>query len=347
MANGFNRRGFVQLILGGVAGIHATPVVWKMMDDVAIWTQNWAWVPRPKDGDVAWTTTYSPICRGGCGVRIRLVNSFEGEGDLGGVQVGGLGVKVDGDPNHPVTKGGVCPTCLSSLQLMYDEAIRVTKPLARMGKAGQLVPIGWDDALNRLVAALKELRDKGQAHTVAALTRAGGGTLEAFVEYFLAAYGSPNFLRMPSGQDSWDAAAAAMLGGGSLGFNFENVDFVLSLGAGLLEGFGDEVWSRRNYAALRRLPEKPNVPFWMADSRASNTASAADKWLAVKPGTEGALALGLCHLLVKAGGKIPAGVSGLGEFKQKVLPRYSPDKVAAITGVKAADLAALAEKLQK
>jgi len=346
MANGFNRRGFVQLILGSVVGIHATPVVWKLMDDVAIWTQNWAWVPRPKDGEVAWTTTYSPICHGGCGVRIRLVNSFEGGGDLGGVRVGGLGVKVDGDPRHPVTRGGVCPTCLSSLQYMYDEAIRVTTPLARTGKAGRLAPIGWDDALNQLVTALKDLRDKGQAHTVAALTPAGGGTLEALVEYFLEAYGSPNFLRMPSGRDSWDAAAAAMLGGGNLGFNFEGVDFVLSLGAGLLEGFGDEVWSRRNYAALRRLPDKPNVPFWMADSRASNTASAADKWLAIKPGTEGALALGLCHLVIKKG-KAGAKLSGLGEFKTEVLAKYAPAATAKITGVSVKDLEACAAALVK
>jgi anaerobic selenocysteine-containing dehydrogenase len=182
---------------------------------------------------------------------------------------------------------------------------------------------------------LKELRDKGQAHTVAALTQAGGGTLEELAAYFLKAFGSPNFVRMPSGSDSLDAAAAAMLGVKKVGFDFKSADFVLSLGAGLLEGFGDEVWSRRSYAGLRRLPAKPDVPLWMTDARASNTASAADKWLPVKPGTEGVLALGLCHLVAAKGAKVPAGVAGLAEFKQKVLPAYTPDKVLEITGLKA------------
>ncbi len=335
MANGFNRRGFVGLILGGVVGIHATPVIWKLMDDVAIWTQNWSWVPVPKGGEVASTTTFSPICRGGCGVRVRLVNPRDGEGDQGGLKVGGLGVKVEGDPHHPVTRGGVCPTCLSSLQYLYDDALRVKTPLARLGKTGPLVPVTWDEAMGRLVKALKELRDKGQAHTVAALTQSGGGTLEELAAYFLTAYGSPNFLQMPSGRDSTAAAAAAMLGAAGVGFDFPEADFVLSLGAGLLEGFGDEVWSRRAYADLRRLPDKPDVPLWMADARASNTASAADKWLPVKPGTEGVLALGLCHLVAAQGAKVPAGTVGLAEFSKKVLPAYAPDKVLALTGLKA------------
>jgi anaerobic selenocysteine-containing dehydrogenase len=335
MANGFNRRGFVGLILGGVVGIHATPVVWKLMDDVAIWTQNWSWVPVPKDGEVASTTTFSPICQGGCGVRVRLVNPQEGEGDQGGIKLGGLGVKVEGDPNHPVTRGGVCPTCLSSLQYLYDDALRVKTPLGRLGKSGPLVTISWDEALGRLVKVLKKLREGGQAHTVAALTQAGGGTLEELAAYFLTAYGSPNFLRMPSGRDSTGAAAAAMLGAAGVGFDFQKADFVLSLGAGLLEGFGDEVWSRRAYADLRRLPNKPDVPLWMTDARASNTASAADKWLPIKPGTEGVLALGLCHLVAAKGAKVPAGVTGLAEFTLKVLPDYAPDKVLALTGLKA------------
>jgi anaerobic selenocysteine-containing dehydrogenase len=347
------RRGFIGLILGSVVGIHATPVVWKLMDDVAIWTQNWSWVPRPKDGEVAWTTTFSPICHGGCGVRIRLVNPQEAEaGDQKGLKLGGLGVKVDGDPDHPVTRGGVCPTCLSSLQYLYDDAIRVTKPMARLAKKGPLVPITWKEALDKLAGALAELRAKNQAHTVAALTPAGGGTLEELAAYFLEAYGSPNFLRMPSGKDSATAAAAAMLGVDNIGFDFKDVDFVLSLGAGLLEGFGDEVWSRRSYAELRRLPEKPNVPLWATDARASNTASAADKWLPVKPGTEGILALGLCHLVVKQGAKVPAGVAGLADFSMKVLPDYTPDKVLASTGLKdygvtAKDLTELAAGLLK
>ena len=37
----FNRRNFIKLLVGGAVGVHLTPLPWKLMDDIAIWTQNW------------------------------------------------------------------------------------------------------------------------------------------------------------------------------------------------------------------------------------------------------------------------------------------------------------------
>ena len=46
-----NRRHFIALVAGGVAGINMTPLPWKLTDDIAIWTQNWPWVPVPPKGE--------------------------------------------------------------------------------------------------------------------------------------------------------------------------------------------------------------------------------------------------------------------------------------------------------
>jgi len=56
----WDRRAFVKFVVGAVAGLHASPLVPKLMDDVAIWTQNWSWVPVPEKGELAFANTYIP-----------------------------------------------------------------------------------------------------------------------------------------------------------------------------------------------------------------------------------------------------------------------------------------------
>ena len=47
---GLDRRSFISLVTGGVVGSLFTPVVWKTLDDVSIWTQNWPWIPTLNNG---------------------------------------------------------------------------------------------------------------------------------------------------------------------------------------------------------------------------------------------------------------------------------------------------------
>ena len=85
-----------------------------------------------------------------------------------------------------------------------------------------------------------------------------------------------------------------------MAYDLENSDYVLSFGAGLLEGWGAPgrvmnawgLWHDAN-------PAKRNTRVVQIESRASNTASKADSWVAPKPGTDGALALGIVHVLIK------------------------------------------------
>ena len=42
---GLDRRSFISFVTGGVAGTLFTPVIWKGLDDVSIWSQNWPWIP--------------------------------------------------------------------------------------------------------------------------------------------------------------------------------------------------------------------------------------------------------------------------------------------------------------
>ena len=90
-----SRRRFLQFSLGAAGGFILTPINWKFMDDAAIWSQNWSWVPVPKDGARAYTTTSCRVCGGGCGIKVRLID-------------GKRAVKIEGNPLNPINRGGLC-----------------------------------------------------------------------------------------------------------------------------------------------------------------------------------------------------------------------------------------------
>ncbi len=105
---GIDRRGFLKFAVGAVVGLHLTPIPWKLMDDIAIWTQNWPWVPDPNGGAISYRNVSGGLSDCGCGLRVRLVDNKRA-------------VLMAGNPDHPLSQGGVCPTCASSLQYFYTK----------------------------------------------------------------------------------------------------------------------------------------------------------------------------------------------------------------------------------
>ncbi|MBE0567110.1 MAG: molybdopterin oxidoreductase, partial [Krumholzibacteria bacterium] len=68
-----NRRCFLQIFGGAAAGVAFSPLPWKLLDDAAIWTQNWSWIARPPRGPVSHTFTTCTLCPTGCGLRLRRI----------------------------------------------------------------------------------------------------------------------------------------------------------------------------------------------------------------------------------------------------------------------------------
>jgi anaerobic selenocysteine-containing dehydrogenase len=147
----FNRRNFIKLLIGGAAGIHVTPLPWKLMDDVAIWTQNWPWVPVPPRGAFAHAETICTLCPGGCGISVRKVDERP--------------VKIEGRADYPVNPGGICPLGSGGLQLLYTESLRFTGPMKRVGPRGAdgFVQISWDEALEIMADRLVALKKQGNS----------------------------------------------------------------------------------------------------------------------------------------------------------------------------------------
>jgi anaerobic selenocysteine-containing dehydrogenase len=89
-----NRRELLFGLGGGAAGIALSPVPWKLLDDVSIWTQHRRALPAPARGAVTFSPAACTLCPGGCALRVR--------------SVGGRPVSAVGERAHPVG-GGACP----------------------------------------------------------------------------------------------------------------------------------------------------------------------------------------------------------------------------------------------
>ncbi len=339
----WDRRAFVKFAVGAVVGLHASPLVPKLMDDSAIWTQNWSWVPTPEDGALGFADSVNPAT--GTGVRVRVI-----KGRLKGERL----IKVDGNPEHPTSQGGVSPADASALQNLYYDEYRVKTPLIRDRKSGMYQEVSWDQALDVVAGKLAELHKAGEAASLATLGTDRRSVSSEILSRFMAAYGSPNLSFNVGAADTLALAGWAMFGEESIGFDLMGAGYVISFGTPLLEGFGSPVAVRKAFAGWRK-DFKHTGTLVQVDSRASVTASQADTWLGCLPGSEAAVALGMCQVLMQEGlyDRSLAGCLGLedGErgqgFKSLLAKNYTPKQVEALSGVAADKLTAVARAFAK
>ena len=223
-----DRRQFLSFGAGAVAGIALSPIGTKLTDDSSIWTQNWSWTPVPKDGEISYKNSICGFCNSSCGISVRTVDDRP--------------IKIEGQKGFPVNDGKICPLGLSGLQLLYSPS-RIKSPLKRVGKRGEnkWQEITVDEAVDILSEKLKILREDGKAKNIAAIS-GSSGIRAALLERFFKVYGSKNLLKVPSLKDTYKRLISSMHKvNGKLTFDFENSDFVLSFGSGLVDGFENPV----------------------------------------------------------------------------------------------------------
>ena len=321
-----DRRGFLSFILGGAAGTALSPLPWKLTDDFAIWTQNWPWTPVPEKGEIRYVTSACALCPGGCGISVK--KSAERV------------IKIEGLKGHPVNDGGLCILGLAGAQLLYGPT-RIRTPLKKINGSWQ--KISWPDAMAEVVAKLTQLRDRGATHKVACVAGSDRGTVPGLLNRFLTVYGSPNFIRTPSIWDSYELTLYLTQGTRSMaGFDIENAGFILSFGSGLIEGWGSPGYMLRAKSMSREKGGRMD----QVECRLSKTAAKSDHWISIKPGTEGALALSLAHVIIKEGlynrEFVDGYTQGLSVHDQRIIDGFPPETVSGTTGVSTDTILALA-----
>ena len=307
----------------------------------------------PPQGIEGWVASVCQQCPGGCGIQVRTIMGIED-----GVK---RAVKIEGNPNHPISRGTICPKGVAGIQALYDPD-RIRGPLKRSGPrgSGRWEPIGWDEALATAAERLRDLRARGEAHSLVAIAGNVRGLMPALLERFLEAYGSPNYVTTAHGCETSRQLMRLTQGlDEPIAYDLERTSYVLTFGAGLLEAGNSPVRQVRAFANLRQGTPGRRARIVHVDPRLSVSAAKADEWVPIRPGTDGALALGIAHVIVSEGlydkafveertfgfedWRDGAGPMRLG-FKSLVQAEYRPESVAAITGVPVATITRVARE---
>ncbi|MEK7403190.1 MAG: molybdopterin oxidoreductase family protein [Gemmatimonadota bacterium] len=257
----------------------------------------------------------------------------------------GRAVKVAGDPEHPFTNGFLCTKVNRYVERTYHED-RLQYPMRRVGPKGkgQFERVSWD-------AAIAEIADR-----LGAIVKSPDGP-QAILPYSYA--GTMGLVQGESmdrrlfhtlGASKLDRTICSTPGligmrmtvGANVGADAEGVphsDLILLWGTNTLTS-NPHLWP-----FITQAREK-GAKVICIDPIKTRTAAQCDEWLAIRPGTDAALALGMMHVIFAGGleDKDYLATYTLGEKElRERATEYTPKRVAGITGLSRDSIVALAE----
>ncbi|HKT81998.1 MAG TPA: molybdopterin-dependent oxidoreductase [Vicinamibacterales bacterium] len=304
-------------------------------------------------GIAEWRPSVCALCASGCGLTVRVMDAdveVVRDGQAGVVRMG-VAKKLEGVADHPVNHGGLCPRGQAGIQVTYHPD-RITRPLKRKGARGEgsYDEISWDDAIAELVRQLDALASAGDQKALAFIKSRRTGVRSAIVDKFAAGFGAPTPIVFELfGDDVLRRANALSYGYEQLPtYDLARSNYVISFGADFLSTWNSPVAHGFAYGEMRRGRPGVRGSFIQVESRMTQTGANADEWVPVKPGTEGVLALGIAHVILKdklrpadAAGRAGTLIAGWSAG----LPDFAPEKVLEITGVSPEQVAHLAHQL--
>ncbi|MGD8227218.1 MAG: molybdopterin-dependent oxidoreductase [Desulfobacteraceae bacterium] len=281
------------------------------------------------------TVTWSagPGCHGGCGVFMHIK-----DGKL---------IKMEGNPDHPYNNGRLCPRALAINEFIYHPD-RLRSPLKRIGKRGEnkWEKISWDEAYDLIETRMNEIRDEHGAESMIFIQGTGrnvGGWL-LLVAY---SYGSPNWLQggltgnscfhprlvcMRMTQGDYTVPDCSQF----FQERYDHPDFVLPecimiWGQNPANTCNDGFMATWVIDCMKR-----GTKSIVIDPIYTWVASKADIWLQIRPGTDGALALGLLNVIINEGLHdktfVEKWTHGFDKLTERV-QEYPPEKVSQITWI--------------
>lgn len=244
-------------------------------------------------------------------------------------------IAVEGLPN--------CPRGQMQLERQYHPE-RLLYPLRRVGikGSGEFERISWDEALNTIVIELNKAKAKYGAPAVGFFA---GYTKEARpqLQRLAHAFGSPNYLTESGCCFSATMVAEKL----TYGYKLKTTSTVESPKTKCVL-----VWSTNASSSIppfenhHLAKKKKNRKMIVVDPRCTETAELADIHLQIRPGTDGALALGFHHLIFENGWQdqvfLDEWANGLDAFCDYIR-EFTPSRVAEICGIQEADLRAAVE----
>ena len=270
----------------------------------------------------------------------------------------GRAVKMQGDPSHPVTRGFLCGKVAKYLDRVYSPE-RLLYPMRRKAgapkgpsgygavrgrEADAFERISWDQALGEIAAKLKKIAAEFGPESVLPYSYAGTigklgyGSMDRRFFHRLGASQLDRTICSTAGGQALKSVYGVKLG--TPPQDFVHAGLILAWGANI-HGNNVHLWPFIEEA------RRKGAKLVVIDPYRTRTAALADEHLVINPGTDAALALGMMHVILSMGLEdreyIARCTTGFDELKAHALrSEYSPEKVAAATGISAETIAWLA-----
>ena len=310
----YTRRQFIQIgaAAGGAMAASGLATRW--------WGLDAARAEDPAtDGDQV-VPTFCELCFWNCGVLAHVK--------------GGRVTKLTGNPEHPLSRGRLCPRGAGGTGLLYDPD-RLKKPLIRASKRGEDVfqEASWDAALNKVAEELVKVRERHGPEAVALFTHGFGGS---WWKHFMKVWGSPNIGAPSYAQCRGPREAAFTLTYGEGLGSPEPIDIA---NARVITLIGSHLGENMHNTQVQELAEAvgKGAQLVVVDPRFSVAAGKARYWLPVKPGTDIALLLAWMNVILTEkrhdAEYLAKYATGLDELTAHVATK-TPEWASAITGVR-------------
>lgn len=282
----------------------------------------------------------------GCGLRV-----FVKDGEI---------QKIEGDPEHPISKGRLCIRCLTAKEY-FNHPDRILHPLKRVGERGsnEWERISWDEALDTIVENYQKVRDTYGINSTSVWCGTGREASKYHFQTCNDVFGTVTAVHPNSGWSCivprmasmfWCMGSSYIEFDNAIGFpdryddpRWECPEYLLMWGRDPLRSNPDGLWGHSVIEMMRR-----GMKLIVVDPRANWLATRAEHHLQLRPGTDGALALALLNVVIDEDlvdhDFIDRWCYGYGELAERV-KEYSPEKVAQICGVEAEDIIASARCL--
>jgi len=266
-------------------------------------------------GELKKVKTVCRSCHGGCGVIAHV------KGDKV--------IKVEGDPDSPISRGSLCSKGLAITQLAYHPD-RITYPMKKIDKGWQR--ISWDEALDTTAEKFKAVIERFGAESIV-IGQGTGRDYESHFSRFGNLLGTPNMIT--AGHMCYLSRVGAAL---TTCGRYPVIDYRNNPRCIVMWGC-NPLWTNPD--------EYKGVDFWSAyqkgtrliviDPRKGYLAKRADLWLKVRPGTDAALAMGFHRVIIEEelydAGFVSEYIHGWDAFVARVMEGYSLKRVEEITWI--------------
>ncbi|PSS70566.1 thiosulfate reductase PhsA [Shewanella algae] len=281
----------------------------------------------PLTGSATEIASMCEMCSTRCPISARIID--------------GKNVFISGNKEAKSFGGKVCARGGAGLSLLYDPQ-RIVKPLKRVGERGEgkWAEISWQEAYQTIASKLNQIKAEHGPEAVAFSSKSG--SLSGHLFYLGQAYGSPNsFTHNTTCPGGYVVAAKAMFGT-KVKRDLSNSKYIINFGHNLYEGI-----NMSETRGLMKAQADKGAKLVVFEPRFSVVADKADEWYAIRPGSDVAVALALCHVLIADNlydkAFIERYVEGFEAFAAEV-KAYTPEWAEKISDVPAADIRRIAHE---